>query len=93
MAEESTRRLLKLFGVAVTEFEDQTRSILERLEALGPPSSSQGQVVDLAEAWLRASGEVLSRWQEVNQLLVETQAKGQAELARVLAQWRRSPES
>lgn len=33
MAEDATRRLLKVFGIAMTDFEDQTTQALERLKA------------------------------------------------------------
>jgi hypothetical protein len=93
MAEESTRKLLKLFGIAVSDFEDQTQTTLERLGALGPSAPSRGQVLELAVAWLKVSGEALARWQEMGQLLMETHARGQAELVRVIAGWREPPEA
>lgn len=90
MPEESTRKLLKLFGMAMTDFEDQTRSTRERLSALGSPPGPGGEALELVEAWLKANGEVMARWGEVTQLLLETQAKGQADSLRVVAQLRQS---
>ncbi len=84
MAEDATRRLLKVFGIAMTDFEDQTTQALERLKAAGSP----GGVLPLVEQWLKANGEVMARWLEVTGWLVETQAKAQAELLRVIAQAR-----
>ena len=88
MPEDATRRLLKVFGIAMTDFEDQTTQALERLKAPGSPAPSPGGILALAEQWLKANGEVMARWLEVNRWLVETQAKAQVELLRVIAQAR-----
>jgi hypothetical protein len=88
MPEESTRTLLKLFGMAMTDFEEQTRRTLERVSAPGAPLPPDGDTLELVEAWLRANGEVVARWGEVTRLLLETQARGQEDLSRLLARWR-----
>jgi len=88
MPEDATRRLLKVFGIAMTDFEDQTTQALDRLKAPGSPAQSPGGVLALAEQWLKANGEVMARWLEVTRWLVETQAKTQVELFRVMAQVR-----
>jgi hypothetical protein len=80
MPEESTRKLLKLFGVALTELEDQTKTMLAGLAASESLPGSGSRARELVEAWLRASDEATRRWQEVTQFLVETQGRGQAEL-------------
>ncbi len=91
MPEESTRGLLKLFGMAMTDFEDQTKAAVERWGVDdGPPPHPNGEALELVEVWLKANGEVMARWGETTQRLLETQAKGQAELLRVLAYWRQS---
>jgi hypothetical protein len=92
MPEEATRKLLKLFGMALTDFEDQTKAALERLEALGSPAESAAPALEIAAGWLKANGEAMSRWLEVTQWLVETHAKGQAELSRVIAALRTTHE-
>ncbi len=90
MPEESTRALLKLFGMAMTDFDDQTKVAVERLGAASPPLRPRGEVLELVEAWLKARGEVMARWGEVTRWLLETEAKGQADVLQVLAQWRQS---
>jgi hypothetical protein len=85
MAEDATRKLLKLFGIALTNFEDQTAKGLEPLNAPGLPAHSLAATLALAEEWLAANGEAATRWLEVTQWLVGMQAKTQAELLRALA--------
>ncbi|MBI2114304.1 MAG: hypothetical protein HYT85_04355 [candidate division NC10 bacterium] len=84
MPEDATRRLLKQFGIAFTDFEDQTMIVLERLGALGSPTHSPAPALALAGEWLKTNGEVMAGWLEVTRLLVETQAKAQAEFLRVI---------
>ena len=84
MPEDATRRLLKQFGIAVTDFEDQTRIALEQLGAQGSSLHSPAAALVLAEKWLKTNGEVMARWMEVTQLLLETQAEAQAEFLRVI---------
>jgi hypothetical protein len=81
MAEDATRKLLKLFGIALSNFEDQTAKGLERLNAPGSPAHSLAATLALAEEWLAANGEATTRWLEVTQWLVGMQA----ELLRALA--------
>lgn len=88
MPEDATRRLLKQFGIAFTDFEDQTTAALERLGALESATDSPAPALALAEEWFKANGEVVARWLEVTQLLVETQAKAQTEFLRVIGETR-----
>lgn len=88
MPEESTRMLLKLFGMAMTDFEEQTKVTMERLGVGGHPLALNGEVLGIVEAWLKANGEVMARWGEVTRCLLEAQAKGHADVMRVVSQWR-----
>ncbi len=92
MPEEATRRLLKLFGIALTDFEDQTKITLERLRALGPRDLTSATTLELVDQWLKLHGEVMERWLEVTRLLLETQARAQAEFLRIIGAARESPE-
>jgi len=92
MPEEATRRLLKLFGIALTDLEDRTQTTLERLQALGPRPESPAAALDLSKQWLEASDEAMARWLEVTQWLVETQARGRAGLLRAIGTARQSLE-
>jgi hypothetical protein len=84
MPEDATRKLLKVFGIAVTDFEDQTKAVLERFQSLESPGHATAATLELADQWLNLSGEVVARWLEVTRLLVETQTKAQAEIRRVI---------
>ncbi len=46
-------------------------------------SSARGkreEALELAEAWMKAESEVVARWGELTRWLLETQARGQAEV-------------
>ncbi len=90
MPEEATRKLLKHFGIALTDLEDLTKTTLERVEALGSKSEGPAADLDLFERWLKANDEAMAHWLEVTQWLVETQAKGRAGLLRAIAPVRQS---
>ncbi|MGE5850012.1 MAG: hypothetical protein ACM362_07795 [Candidatus Methylomirabilota bacterium] len=90
MPEEATRRLLKLFGIALTDLEDLTKTTLESMQVLGPGPRVPGTALELSEQWLKASDEAMARWLEVTQWLVETQAKGRAGLLRAIGTARQS---
>ncbi|HSD51639.1 MAG TPA: hypothetical protein VLG48_09545 [Candidatus Methylomirabilis sp.] len=90
MPEEATRRLLKLFGIALTDLEDLTKTALESLPAHGPRPEGAAAPLELSEQWLKASGEAMARWLEVTQWLVETQARGRAGLLRAIGAARQS---
>ncbi len=91
MPEDATRKLLKLFGIALMDFEDQTKSTLERLRALGPRDLTAATTLELADQWLKANGDVMARWLEVTQLLMQLQAEAQAELLRIIGTAQESP--
>ena len=90
MAEDATRKLLKLFGMAVTDFEDQTNIALEGLKEVGSSAHSPAATLELVGQWLKTNGEVLVRWLEVTQWLMETQAKAQTEFLRRIAEIRQA---
>ena len=90
MAEEATRRLLKLFGIALTDFEDHTKNILEGVQALESGPQVAAAALSLAEQWLKANDEAVGRWLEITQWLVETHAKGRAGLLRAIGTARQS---
>lgn len=88
MPEEGTRRLLKLFGMAVTDLEDQAVTLQERIRALGPGPHEAAAVLALVEPWIGQSREVTLRWMEMTRLIVESQTKTQAELLRLIGDGR-----
>jgi hypothetical protein len=90
MPEDATRRLLKLFGIALTELEDLTGTSLERVQAVGSGPQDPARILELVERWIKASDETMARWLDVTQCLVETQAKGRAGLLGAISTVRRS---
>jgi len=84
MPEEATRKLLKLFGMAVTDLEEQTKSALERIQALGPRPYDAAVALEIVEQWLKLSREVTERWLELTRLIVENQTRVQTELLRLI---------
>jgi len=67
MPEEATRRLLKLFGIALTDLEDLTKTTLERGQTLGSGPEAPAAALELAGPWLKAGDEAMARWLEVTQ--------------------------
>ena len=88
MPEEATRRLLKQFGMAVTDLEEQTKSTLARIQALGPRPQDAAVALEVVEQWLTLSREVTERWLEMTRLVVESQTRVQAELLRLIGEAR-----
>ncbi len=78
MAGDATHRLLKEFGMAVTDFEDAGTRMREQMQAAQ-------ELLPLASDALAASADVNRRWLEVTRFLFEEQARLQAEIARRLA--------
>jgi len=80
MADDATRKLLKVFGVAVTDFEDASRRLQEQAK-----DGATQDVLGLAGETIAASAEVNRRWLEVSRLIFEEQARLHAEVAQRLA--------
>jgi hypothetical protein len=72
MAEDSTRRLLKLFGVAMTDCEDALAALDT---ALREPSSHDPAAV--LAAYGRAAHELSQRWMEVGRAIAGYQTRAQ----------------
>ena len=81
MAEEDTRKLLRVFGVTVTTFEDRSAQLLERANQLRQEGDAAGlaallkdvadTVVDLQDRWLEITEHITHRQR---QLLTELAA-------------------
>ena len=66
MAEDSTRRLLKVFGVSVTDCEDALAALTA---AIREPSA--GGAAAALEAYGKATRELSARWIEVSRLILD----------------------
>ena len=80
MTEDSTRRLLKVFGIAVTDCEDALGELEAALRGSGPGAVA-GQSL---EAYDRASREVEARWAELGRLVQGYQARAREALVAAL---------
>ena len=76
MAEDSTRRLLRVFGIAVTDCEDA----LGELEAALRGSRAGAVPEQALENYDRAAREVEARWAEVGRLVHAYQARAREAL-------------
>ena len=79
---DPTRKLLKVFGVKVTDYEAKTETLLERAGAQPSPSELQEILAEAIELtadldhWLREiTGHVLERQREVLERLAKTARK------------------
>ncbi len=86
MAEEVTRRLLKVFGIAVTEFEEITQQILADAKAAVAQGGGAEALLPLLAKLLKAEGDLTSRWAELSRLVSDTQGRAYGELIRLMEQ-------
>jgi len=69
-SEDPTRKLLKVFGVKVTDYEERTRALLERYDATTDEAERAGIVREAVELtadlghWLREVQAHVLGWQE-----------------------------
>lgn len=84
MAEELTRKRLKVFGVAVTDFEHQCQAIAERVRREAGRGSDPAAFLSFAEEFLRSNSEVVRRWLEVTQVIIKQQQQTNATLLGLL---------
>lgn len=83
MAEELTRKLLKVFGVAVTDFEDRCQEIGQQVrDAVG--RGDPAAFLPLLEGLVRSTSDVTRRLLEVTQFIVEQQNRTSAEILGLL---------
>jgi hypothetical protein len=75
MAEEDTRKLLRIFGVTVTNFEERSTQLLEQAKQLRQEGNVDGmlpllkdfagELLDLQGRWLEITNHILSRQRQV----------------------------
>lgn len=85
MAEES-RRLLKVFGIAVTDFEETAQQILVQARDAVAQGGGADALIPLLARFLKAEGDLTSRWTELSRHVSETQGRAYAELIRLMAE-------
>ena len=88
MAEEDTRRLLRTFGVTVTNFEERSTQLLERAKQLRQAGDADGMLTLLKDF----AGELLDlqgRWLEVTNHILSQQRQVLSEVATLVSDWGR----
>ncbi len=85
MVELETKKLLKIFGVTVTDFEDESNQIVQRArEVLGSSSSdSAKKFAELARDAVELAADMNAKWLEVTNYMHAQQKKMYDELARL----------
>lgn len=86
MAEEDTRKLLRTFGVTVTNFEERTAQLLEQAKQLRQAEDSDGMLTLLKDF----AGELLDlqgRWLEITNHVLSQQRQVLTEIATVVSEW------
>ena len=86
MAEEATRRLLKVFGIAVTDFEETAEKILVEAKAAVEKGAGADVLLPLLARLLKAEGDLTSRWAEMTQLISATQGRAYTEILGLMEQ-------
>jgi hypothetical protein len=74
MPEDSTRKLLRVFGVSMTQCEDALAALTLALAA-PPPATESGAAA--LETYAGAARELAERWAEVSRLVLDYQVRAQ----------------
>jgi hypothetical protein len=83
---EDTRKLLKVFGVAVTDFEAEAEKLGTSAEQLSAGGTKE-QVARLMQDASELCRELNTRWMEVTQRVVELQNRLLTRCASAAARW------
>lgn len=89
MPEELTRKLLKVFGVAVTDFEDQCHGIVQQAQDAASRGDDPTAFLPLLEGLARSTSQVTGRLLEVTQFIAEQQTRVTAELLGILEEMKK----
>ena len=73
---DPTRRLLRVFGVTVTEYEERTAALLERAAA----ATERDEMLQLMTEAMGLTADANARLREVTNHVLETQARVMTEL-------------
>jgi len=86
MGEEDTRRLLRTFGVTVTNFEERTAQLLEQANQFRQAEDSDGMLTLLKDF----AGELIDlqgRWLEITNHILSQQRQVLTEIATLVSDW------
>lgn len=82
MADDSTRRLLRVFGVSVTECEDTLAALAAALRDPAVPGG--GDPAAALEAYEKAARELAGRWTELSRLILDYHLRAEEAIAAYL---------
>ena len=88
MAEEDTRKLLRTFGVTVTNFEERTTQLLEQAKQL----RQEGNADAMLPLLKNFAGELLDlqgRWLEITNHIITQQRQVLTDIATLVSEWGR----
>lgn len=88
MAEEDTRKLLRTFGVTVTNFEERTAQLLEQAKQL----RQEGNADAMLPLLQNFAGELLDlqgRWLEITNHIITQQRQVLTDIATLVSEWGR----
>lgn len=79
---DETRRVLKIFGVAVTDFEEESKELLDRVQAL--EGRSGDELVGVLRDLLELVAESTEKWQAASDHLFNMQRRVLADVVGAL---------
>src|SRR5215207_5413597 len=77
---DPTRRLLRVFGVTVTEYEERTAALLERAAA----ATERDEMLQLMSEAMELTADVNARLRDVTNHVLDTQSRVMTELRAVI---------
>lgn len=86
MADEETRKLLRTFGVTVTNFEERSTQLLEQAKQVRQEGNSDGMLPLLKDF----AGELLDlqgRWLEITNHILSQQRRVLTDIATLVSEW------
>jgi hypothetical protein len=86
MAEEDTRKLLRTFGVTVTNFEERTAQLLEQAKHLHRSGDPEGMLILLRD-FARELLDLQGRWLEITNHVLSQQRQVLTEIATLVSEW------
>jgi hypothetical protein len=86
MAEEETRKLLRTFGVTVTNFEERTAQLLEQAKQLQRSGDPEGMLTLLRD-FARELLDLQGHWLEITNHVLSQQRQVLTEIATLVSEW------
>ena len=80
MAEDSTRKLLRVFGVSVTDCEDALATLTAALREPGAATGADPAAAAM-EAYAKAARELAARWTELSRLILDYHVRAHEAMA------------